>query len=220
MPASSLSRHPAPSGAAGPPGAAVIWARRPSPRPRGLPRGDLAPSRSLRVSLAPESCVSLAEELGLSGRLPGQRSRGCGPRPSSLHFAARVGTGSPPGGVCVCRSMRGSVCCVCTHMCFHAPTCPHIHACRVGTHTCVCGHMCLVCMYVRVGTFPGSSSSSVRSAVCFLLHVWHFLLPSWGAVVWGGLGGWGQGCLCQSSSRATHSCGCVFNLVKIWEISK
>ena len=110
------------------------------------------------------------------------------------------------------------------HACMFVPGFAHmfINVCAC-VYTRVCMLVCTrarVCVCTCVCVCVSVPPAQICLHCCFLTRVWHTLLLSWGAAVWGEAGWWGRGCLCQLSTQATHSCGSVFNLVKIWEISK
>lgn len=106
-------------------------------------------------------------------------------------------------------------------MCMLACVCMYKHVCAcVQVHMYTYARVWCLCAHRGPGVGPVLLTQLCPHGFYFLIHVWHFLLLSWGAVVWGEAGQWGRGCLCQLFALATHSCGCLFNLVKIWEISK
>lgn len=130
------------------------------------------------------------------------------------HVCVHVGACAVCMPTCACLRTRGSMCCVCARV----PTCMSAHV-RTHASPCVRVRLCL-----RV---------PVRACVCTSAHLaeCRFILfdfVSTSGIFCCRVGGprFGGGCVLRDAlfmplvSRATHSCGCVFNLVKIWEISK
>ena len=105
--------------------------------------------------------------------------------------------------------MHGSVSMVlCVHACMFVPGFAH-----VLVTVCVCVYT-RVCVCVFLCPCPGPSAL-LFSHTCLAC-----LAAELGAAAGGRPGTGGGAVYAHLSAQATHSCGSVFNLVKIWEISK